>query len=212
MANPVNAVKAPSPSTQEREKTGLAIFTYYSTAKTFEYEGAFLTGSQAFSTNVSEEASATFGVGLSFSQSLKRFNERVGWQVGLTHDFTREFDSFTGDIQGDEFSGEYDLPHPSLEVTTLFLNGTFQTSEKVYLLGGPFLPFVDYKDTAGGLNIKGQLSFQLGLGWRVNSNIEIEAIYRMLRAEVEEVDSVNDLTLATENSLDGVNVLLKWLL
>lgn len=187
----------------------LSVSALYSTAKDLEYDGTITVSGTPLAAEQTDNSSGAFGLAVSYAMPVAN---RIGLELGTTYELEREFETFSSTIDGSPDSGDLDEPRPTISIATVFVNTTFAVTDRFYVLAGPLFPIINY-ETDDTIDVKGKISFQAGAGFKVMDKFSIEALYRVLNATVEGDTEVSGLpvTVDMEGSMNGVNVLAKWI-
>ena len=189
-----------SPTTSALKGQGrFSLFALFSTASKMSFDGSLSIDNDPVAAKGDSKAESVPGIGLMYQQGGV---SRLGYNLGLSHEFRRDIKSSAATIDGESFIETFSEPELNFSITTTFLNLMVAASDSAYLFAGLNFPFFKFNGNDPEFEISGKPGFQLGVGFDLAERVQFEILYKVLKFKetgltVINFDNFNALTLSS---------------
>jgi opacity protein-like surface antigen len=181
---------------------------FYSMADTLESEGEARVGAYSFD---DYKGSSKMGGAIGFAVDyLHTQANGIGYGGGFSYEMTRDFTTYSESAGGNNSSGDYKDPVPTLSLMTLYGNGnySFPVGDMLLFAFAGLNYSLPTLDTEGG-EASGTIGYQLGAGLFVIEKLSVELSYRMIRLNGKSDYGGIERTFSGA-SLDGLMLLVRY--
>jgi len=128
--------------------------------------------------NMVDMASEGYGVGGEYKFNLP--NEVISFRGGFIYEFQRNMEQVTQVASGAADTTREDMP--TIQMTTLYVNGHLTVSENISLVGGVgyYIPKVTGRGIFSSYKISSGLGYQFGVDFKLPDNFFVQILKRRI--------------------------------